>query len=293
MMKKSTGFTLIVAGIFVLLSPVCPSAFGDLKPKVMLDLKHQVQGPNMCVPTSAAIVMNYYGVTADPAKIMQLGGGSQKDGMAAEALTKALKNWEFNWPTETYRVDSAGFKRGLKDILTELSADRPVLIHIHSRNRTILSHIVTLIGYDIKRQEVYYLDTAAGPKTLRIGFKQLNREWSDDPKRPYRRYVRFTRKQGEQVSKPNEFKVDTKTLAGYVGKYRYIRDRVIRIFLKDNQLHVEFPDYVGMPVFADSKTDFHFKGINGKLSFQVDKSGKTTAVRIDRPGLDIVCRRIK
>lgn len=85
---------------------------------------------------------------------------------------------------------------------------------------------------------------------------------------------------------PKEIMLDKEILERYVGKYQLAPGAVLAVAMKGDQLTVQLTGQPAFPIFAESETKFFLKVVEAKLTFDVDDSGKPTAVTLHQSGMD-------
>ncbi len=149
---------------------------------VRLDVPHIRQGENLCVPTSAAMVLQYFGDPADPRKLKAMAEGHKpvsqrnRDFTYFRDLDVALRQMGYKWKIRSFPKTNSGFSSGMRQIKRHLSSGRPVLIDVHQDN----GHTFVLMGFDESRQIVYVRDPNLPRSSSRVlSYSQLRESWHD------------------------------------------------------------------------------------------------------------------
>ncbi|WP_170359927.1 C39 family peptidase [Ruegeria arenilitoris] len=150
------------------------------KSLVRLDVPHIRQGLNLCVPTSAAMVMSYFGNAADPRELKALAEGYKPESRRNADFTywrdmnHALQSLGYNWKIRDYPKTNSGFASGLKQIKRNLEKGLPVLIDVHQD----AGHTFVLIGFDDAKQVVFVRDpNLPGNQSRIISYASLRENW--------------------------------------------------------------------------------------------------------------------
>lgn len=172
--------------IYLLLS-ICTSSLGCVhKPTVQgeyayIQVMHKKQGPKMCVPTSASMILAYYGdknITPQTLKQLSTPINSDFEGTYLRDLINGVKSFGYDWELRVFPVDSAGFENGFREIRQTLDRGNPILL---STSFPPVGHTLVMVGYDTTRKEVFLVDPdmeAPGRRTLTYAkFKMM---WHDD-----------------------------------------------------------------------------------------------------------------
>lgn len=139
-------------------------------------VRHQRQELNLCAPTSASMILDYFGVSIAPRKIKALSRGNRyKDheefldftGTSNEELLLALRRLGYRWRAKGYPQTAVGFEHGVADIERSLDAGIPVLID------TVLGaeHAYVVAGYSAPKKSLYIVDPdseAPGIRAVRL-----------------------------------------------------------------------------------------------------------------------------
>ncbi len=147
---------------------------------VRLDVPHIRQGENLCVPTSAAMVVQYFGGRIDPVELKAIAEGHKPKSQRNSKFTYwrdanyALRKYGYRWKIRDYPKSSSGFKSGLRDIKASLRKGRPVLIDVHQDE----GHTFVVMGFNDEAQVVYIRDPNLPGKQSRIlSYAVLKENW--------------------------------------------------------------------------------------------------------------------
>lgn len=151
-----------------------------------LSLNHLRQEAYLCVPTAAAMVLDFYGEPLSPREIKALTRGQvyqEGEEFSDFTITRygdliaGLGRRGYRWREETFLNTAAGFRKGLQRVTASLDARRPVLIDTTLFN----GHTVVLCGYDRPGQIVIALDPNLPAPGLRsLPFAILEQVWRDN-----------------------------------------------------------------------------------------------------------------
>ena len=138
-----------------------------------IELVHQRQETNLCVPTAASMVLNWYNVKLSPHDIKTLSRGQRpKPGKRFDDFTitlfpdlvTGLANAGIQWRVQTYPNDAAGGAKGLAEIRAAIDHGNPVLV-----DTTLYGgHTFVITGYDTAAQQVVIMDSNIPAPGLRV-----------------------------------------------------------------------------------------------------------------------------
>ena len=150
------------------------------KTYVRLDVPHIRQKDFMCVPTSAAMVIGYFGERIDPASLKKLAESHKPRDKRNSTFTYwrdldyALKRYGYRWKIKDYPKTDRGFSTGLNDIKKHLSKGRPVLIDVHQDE----GHTFVVMGFNDETQVVYVRDPNLPKQRSRVfSYAALKQSW--------------------------------------------------------------------------------------------------------------------
>ncbi len=184
------ALTLVAA---VGVSQVARTWHGDAPPReartpqrTWLGIQHLRQEPMLCVPTSAAMVLAYYGDTQPPRRIKVLSRGQDYDPRAPfndftitlfSDLVRGLGTLGYAWSQETFPDTPEGFAAGLDRIEDELRNGRPVLV---DSSFGPIGHTVVISGFDLQKRELYLVDPDMPPPgRASVAFDRFEALWNE------------------------------------------------------------------------------------------------------------------
>ena len=149
-----------------------------------LALRYQQQEKNLCVPTSAAIVLEYFGTPIAPRELKSLTRGDLSDPAKDFSdftitlfpdLVAGLKKRGVDWSVQTYEVNDSGFRAGLEAVKRSLDSGHPVLID----TQLFGGHTFVVAGYDETRQRLIIVDPSIPKPGLRLlSYADVERVWN-------------------------------------------------------------------------------------------------------------------
>jgi hypothetical protein len=151
-----------------------------------LDVPHIRQETNLCVPTSAAMVLAFYGDPRPPRLIKALTRDRPYVPAAFDDFTityfrdldRGLKALGYDWREVTYPVTHEGFLRGLSRLETETLAGHPVLVDVTLNPRE--SHTFVVAGVDRANGIILAVDpNTPAPGRRRMTFEALEASWNE------------------------------------------------------------------------------------------------------------------
>jgi len=119
-----------------------------------LPLHHLHQEKSLCVPTSASIVLDFYGKPHSPREIKAWSRGREYDpkatfddftGTPLNSLIKGLKAHGIQWSKIVFENDANGLQNGIKELKRQIDLGRPVLIDTSSLYK--VGHTLVISGY--------------------------------------------------------------------------------------------------------------------------------------------------
>ena len=155
----------------------------DVEERVLLAVPHISQERNLCVATSAAMVMTFFGDPHPPRELKVLSRGKVFDPEAPftdftltwyRDLIAGIERIGYSWREETFPANSPGFDKGLARLKTSLRAGRPVLVDV----ALYRSHTFVIIGFDDTARSVFVRNpNLASPGFRVLSFDQLKSIW--------------------------------------------------------------------------------------------------------------------
>ncbi|UCG85682.1 MAG: serine hydrolase [Gemmatimonadota bacterium] len=85
--------------------------------------------------------------------------------------------------------------------------------------------------------------------------------------------------------------VERAVLERYVGLYELTPTIVFDVRLEDSQLKVQLTGQGRFPIYAQSETEFFYTIVDAQITFEVDETGKVTALVLHQGGLEQRARR--
>jgi len=138
-----------------------------------IELSHQQQETNLCVPTSASMVLQRTGTTISPREIKVLSSNKRLrhhqefDDFTPTMfvdLIAGLSKIGVRWEQRTYRNHKHGFRDGLKDLKAALDGGSPALADTSLYG----GHTFAVVGYDEAKRQVIAVDPAIPAPGLRV-----------------------------------------------------------------------------------------------------------------------------
>jgi len=148
-------------------------------------LRHQRQEANLCVPTSAAIILDYFGDPISPREIKGLAMNkpySQGDNFTSPItffrdLIAGLARRGYHWHERTYSNDGTGLRKGLAEI--ERSLDDGIPVMIDTTPVRGMGHTFVVVGYSLPEHALFIMDPdQPAPGIRELGFNRLEDIWT-------------------------------------------------------------------------------------------------------------------
>jgi uncharacterized protein YvpB len=163
-----------------------------------IPLIHQRQEPNLCVPTSASMVLRYYGSSASPREIKTLSRGLPFDPSKPfndytmtyfKDLIQGVGRLGYTWQLRGYANTDAGVASGLSDIRQAIDRGNPVLI-----DTTLYGgHTFAVTGYDESNQTLYGIDPNISSDLMRVlRYSDVAKIWNSSGAGSSSRWAVFT-----------------------------------------------------------------------------------------------------
>jgi hypothetical protein len=118
-----------------------------------------------------------------------------------------------------------------------------------------------------------------------------NREGSTMPIRNIRAIL-YNKPKSPPVER-KEIQLPKETLARYVGEYEIELGFVIKIFMEGNELKARATDQDPNTIFAETETNFFYKGVEAQIEFVMNKENKVNKIILHQNGNQIEGIRIK
>jgi hypothetical protein len=138
-----------------------------------IELSQQQQEKNLCVPTSASMVLQKTGTAISPREIKVLSSNKrQRRNQEFDDFTQTmfvdllagLAKIDVHWDQRTYRNNSYGFRDGLSELKEALDSGSPVLTDTSLYG----GHTFAVVGYDETKRQVIAVDPAIPAPGLRV-----------------------------------------------------------------------------------------------------------------------------
>ena len=140
----------------------------------------------LCVPTSAAMILAFYGDTEAPRKLKAMASGVRYDPDAPfddfsitpyRDIISAVQKLGYQWTEETLDDDDQGFWGGITTINSEIAKRHPVMVDL-----TLPSgHTVVVTGIDMLRKTVSVVDPdQPAPGEWSLSFDQMKAQWNEE-----------------------------------------------------------------------------------------------------------------
>jgi D-alanyl-D-alanine-carboxypeptidase/D-alanyl-D-alanine-endopeptidase len=97
----------------------------------------------------------------------------------------------------------------------------------------------------------------------------------------------------QAAAKPKEVAVDTKILAGYVGRYQLTPASVLTIRLNGDHLYAIAQGQQLAEMYPSSQKDFFLDAADTTFTFVTDSEGKATEIVLHIGGQDQHARRVQ
>lgn len=152
-----------------------------------IKLRHIRQEAELCVPTAAAMVLDYYGEPKAPRLLKTLAGGKPYDPKAVftdftitpyRDILRAVSTLGYQWAEQTFPNTQAGFRRGVGEIEAALAAGRPVLADVTLAEG--IGHTFVITGADAAKQSLVVVDPdQPAPGRRVIGYAAFEKSWNE------------------------------------------------------------------------------------------------------------------
>jgi uncharacterized protein YvpB len=121
------------------------------------------QETNLCVPTSASMVLDYYGYTYSPREIKVWSRGQEfEPGQAFNDFTityfsdliSGMRVHQIAWTAASFSNDDSGFENGIREIEKQIDEGKPVLVD----TSLYTGHTFVVDGYDLAKDVLIIAD---------------------------------------------------------------------------------------------------------------------------------------
>lgn len=162
-----------------------PNAGDAADQRVFLELKHQRQGTDLCVPTSASMILAYYGEDRSPNYLKSIATKSIASrpgyvfpGTYGKDMVSGLRKLGYRWEEGCFSTDAAGFRQGLSELKRSVRDFRPVMVGLFDPP---IGHVVVLVGIDDAKRNLTFIDPnkpSPGLRTMRE--EDFRRNWREN-----------------------------------------------------------------------------------------------------------------
>jgi hypothetical protein len=149
-----------------------------------IELVHQRQEKNLCVPTSASIVLQHFGQLKTPRELKVLSRRQKYDPTKRfndftltmfDDLIAGISTLDINWRQQNYPNTKSGAMNGLEDIRNAIDQGSPVLI-----DTTLYGgHTIIVSGYNDADKNLVIIDPNIDTPGFRIiSYKKIAEIWN-------------------------------------------------------------------------------------------------------------------
>lgn len=159
-----------------------PPPFGS---SAQIQLNHQRQESNLCVPTSASIALNKFGQNYTPRHIKVLTTGGMYDpnkpfndftGMSYSSLILGLQRVGIRWNIQIFANDRNGFQQGMDKMKKSILYGYPVLASVAIGPGN--GHCVVISGFNDITKVITYVDPGSpAPGIRRISYDDFEKAY--------------------------------------------------------------------------------------------------------------------
>jgi len=191
MLQKSSkmvaaGWLAIAFAGFASITGRCDRIALKSRDKVELAVPFKAQERLLCVPTSASMVLAFYGDEQSPRKLKMLSQGAYFRPSAPfrdysitpyVKLVRGVRTLGYRWSISDYEMTPDGFSKGLAQLKSDLRAGHPALVDISNRG---IGHTIVVAGFDDSLGLIYFVDPAASaPGRLTATYAQFESVWNE------------------------------------------------------------------------------------------------------------------
>jgi hypothetical protein len=125
--------------------------------RTFLRVSHQRQDVNLCVPTSAAMILAYYGEEREPAYLKSLATPPESTfaGTYFKDMVNGVGKLGYSWRLECFSPDQEGFRAGVPKLKKAVFEGHPVMVGMYEPP---IGHTVVMVGYDEASKELSFID---------------------------------------------------------------------------------------------------------------------------------------
>lgn len=150
-----------------------------------LDVKYLLQEDLLCVPTSASMIMAFYGDRHSPRKLKTMSRGIEYslskrfDDFTItyyRDIIRAARALGYEWHEQIFEDNDLGFRRGLAVVKDEIVRRHPVMIDLSMPE----GHTIVITGFDERTQAINVVDpNASAPGRYSISYDDLQSMWNE------------------------------------------------------------------------------------------------------------------
>jgi hypothetical protein len=154
--------------------------------KTLLNVPHRRQETLLCVPTSTAMVLAFYGDDQPPRRLKALASGvdyrpdapfSDFSITLYRDMIRGLERIGYDWGERDFADTSAGFDEGIGFIEQELAAGRPVLVDVSLSQG---GHTFVIRGFDHAARQLFIVDPSRyAPGRATVTYDQFATVWNE------------------------------------------------------------------------------------------------------------------
>jgi ABC-type bacteriocin/lantibiotic exporter with double-glycine peptidase domain len=149
-----------------------------------LEIRHEHQSPDLCLPTCIAMALDYFGEDHSQWTVKRLANehADLYSGTRFEEVQEAVANLGYTWDRWVWRTNEEGFTNALRAVEQSLDDENPVIIGVASPRynpaEPLRGHALLVYGYDEEQQEIMVMDPARQfPGKRYISFEDLRQMW--------------------------------------------------------------------------------------------------------------------
>lgn len=167
------------------LAPVPALAEAHADDKTVLAVPQIQQEALLCVPTSAAMVLTYYGDPQPPRRLKVLAAGGVYNPSAPFSdfsitlyrdIVRAVQSLGYSWMERSYPDTDAGFTDGLALIKSQVRNGHPVLVDISAPD----GHTFVVAGFNVTDRTLFAVDpNRPAPGRRWISYDDFKAIWNE------------------------------------------------------------------------------------------------------------------